>query len=72
MPTRAAVEPLQQMTPPSDTRRSRMLTAMVSTASLETSSQTTERAASRMISEERIYDQIHRFGARGDRLQVKF
>ncbi|WP_457795345.1 hypothetical protein [Horticoccus sp. 23ND18S-11] len=72
MPARAAVEPLQQMTPPSDSRRSRMLTAMVSTASLETSAQTTERAASRMISEERIYDQIHRFGARGDRLQVKF
>ena len=32
-PPRTAVEPLQQMTLPSDTRRSRLLTAMVSTAS---------------------------------------
>lgn len=71
MPVRLAVEPLQQMTPPSDTRRARLLTAMVSTTSLESSMRTTERAASR-IDEERLYDQIHRFGARGDRVQVKF
>ena len=71
MPPRTAIEPLQQMTPPSDTRRSRLLTAMVSTASLETSTRTTARAASR-IEEERLYDQIHRFGARGDRVQMKF
>jgi hypothetical protein len=45
---------------------------MVSMASLESSMRTTERAASR-IAEERLYDdQISRFGARGDRLQVKF
>lgn len=71
MPVRAAVEPLQQMTPPGESRRSRLLTAMVATASLETSARTTERAASR-IAEDRLYDQIHRFGARGDRVQVKF
>lgn len=71
MPQRTAVEPLQQMTPPSDTRRSRLLTAMVSTASLDTSTHTTARAASR-IDEERLYDQIQRFGARGDRVQMKF
>lgn len=72
MPARVAVEPLQQMTPPSDSRRSRLLTAMVSMASLESSMRTTERAASR-IAEDRLYDdQISRFGARGDRLQVKF
>jgi hypothetical protein len=72
MPNRVAIEPLQQMTPPSDTRRSRLLTAMVSMASLESSMRTTERAASR-IAEERLYDdQMSRFGARGDRLQVKF
>jgi len=71
MPTRAAVEPLQQMVPPGDSRRSRLLTAMVSTASLEASMRTTERAASR-LDEEKLYDQIHRFGARGDRVQVKF
>lgn len=65
------IEPLQQMSLPSDTRRSRLLTAMVSTASLETSVRSTERAASR-IAEERLYDQVHRFGAKGDRVQVKF
>jgi hypothetical protein len=65
------IEPLQQMSLPSDARRSRLLTAMVSTASLETSVRTTERAASR-IAEERLYDQVHRFGAKGDRVQVKF
>lgn len=68
---RMAVEPLQQMTPPSDTRRSRLLTAMVATASMESSFRTTERAASR-IAEDRLYDQIHRFDARGDRVQLKF
>ena len=71
MPQRNAIEPLQQMTPPSDTRRSRLLTAMVSAASLETSTRTTARAASR-IEEERLYDQIQRFGARADRVQMKF
>jgi hypothetical protein len=68
---RTAVEPLQQMTPPGEFRRSRLLTAMVSTTSSEASYRTTERAASR-IDEERLYDQINRFGARGDRVNVKF
>jgi hypothetical protein len=71
MPPRPAVEPLQQMTPPSDTRRSRLLHAMVSSASAENSDRSAERAASR-IPDERLYDQIRRFGARGDRLQMKF
>ena len=71
MPPRTAVEPLQQMTSPSDTRRSRLLTAMVSNAAFDTSIHTTARAASR-IEEERLYDQIQRFGARGDRVQMKF
>jgi hypothetical protein len=72
LPRAVAVEPLQQMTPPSDTRRARLLTAMVSMASMESSMRTTERAANR-IAEERLYDdQISRFGARGDRFQVKF
>ncbi|MGH7944584.1 MAG: hypothetical protein ACREF9_06215 [Opitutaceae bacterium] len=71
MPVRAAVEPLQQMASPSDTRRSRLLTAMVSTASMDASVRTTSRAASR-IEEERLYDQIRRFGARGDSVHVKF
>lgn len=72
MPTRVAVEPLQQMTPPSDSRRARLLTAMVSMAALESSMRTTERAANR-IAHDRLYDdQMSRFDARGDRLQVKF
>ncbi len=71
MPARTKVDPLQQMTPPGESRRSRLLTAMVSTAALETSSRSTERAANR-FAEEGVYDQIQRFGARGDRLQVKF
>lgn len=72
MPSRVPVEPLQQMTPPSDSRRARLLTAMVSMASLESSMRTTERAANR-IAHERLYDdQMSRFDARGDRLQVKF
>ena len=71
-PARIAIEPLQQMSLPSDTRRSRLLTAMVSTASLESTGRTAERAANR-IPEERLYDQVHfRFGAKADRLQVKF
>ena len=69
--THAAVEPLQQMTPPGESRRSRFLTAMVSTASSESSYRATERAASR-IADERLYDQIPRFGARGDRVNLKF
>jgi hypothetical protein len=72
MPSRVAVEPLQQMTPPSESRRARLLTAMVSMASLESSLRTTERAANR-IAHERLYDDsMSRFDARGDRLQVKF
>jgi hypothetical protein len=68
---RTAVEPLQQMTPPGESRRLRILTAMVAAASSESSYRTTERAASR-IAEERLYDQNQRFGARGAGVQLKF
>src|SRR5690606_10890721 len=71
MPERVAVEPLQKMRPPAAARRSRLLTAMVSQASMEASTRTTARAASR-IEEERLYEQIRRFGARGDRVKIKF
>ena len=71
MPARNAVEPLHQITPPSETRRSRLLTAMGAATSVDASLRTTERAASR-IAEERLYDQVHRFGARGAGVQVKF
>lgn len=68
---RTPVEPLQQITPPGDSRRSRFLTAMVATATPGDSYRSTERAANRIV-DERLYDQIHRFDARGDRLQLKF
>jgi hypothetical protein len=71
MPTRVTVEPLQQITPPSESRRSRLLTAMVSTAAIEASARSTERAVSR-LEEERLYDQSQRFGAKGDRFHVRF
>lgn len=69
---RAVVDPLQQMTPPGESRRSaRLLAAMVSSAAPQSSSRLAERAASR-ISEETVYEQVSRFGARGDRFNVKF
>jgi len=71
LPARTTVEPLQQMSSPGETRRARLLTAMVSMASMDPSARTTERAANR-IAEEDLYDQVQRFGARGDRLHVKF
>jgi hypothetical protein len=68
---RAAVEPLQQITPPSERRGTRILTAMVSMASVENAMRATERAASR-LSEEQLYEQIQRFGARGAGVNVRF
>ncbi len=68
---RNAIDPLRLMNPPGESRRARFLTAMVSSASVEAQPRTSERAANR-IAEERLYDQVSRFGARGDRLQVKF
>lgn len=71
IPSRPTVEPLHQITPPSERRGTRILTAMVSMASVEHAMRTTERAASR-LSEEQLYDQIHRFGARGAGVNLKF
>jgi len=71
-PARTAVEPLQQMTPPGEKSRSRLLTAMVSYSPAQNHShRANERSPSR-ITEERLYDQINRFGARGAGVQVKF
>jgi hypothetical protein len=67
----AAVEPLHQITPPSERRGARILTAMVSMASVESAMRTTERAANR-LSHEELYDQIQRFGARGAGVNLKF
>lgn len=69
--SRVAVEPLRQITPPADRRGSRILTAMVSMASVENAMRTTERAANR-LSEEQLYEQIRRVGAVGAAVNVKF
>lgn len=71
MPARQIVEPLQQMVPPSERTRAKLLTAMVSMSSAETPMRSSDRAANR-LSEERLYDQIHRFGARGAGVSMKF
>jgi hypothetical protein len=68
---RAAVEPLQQITPPSERRRSSLTTAMVAMTSLETPTRTGDRAANR-LSEDELYDRIHRFGARANAVNMKF
>ncbi len=68
---RAAVDPLQQMASPAERTRARLLSAMVSMVSSDDSSRTAERVA-RRIDEERLYDQVSRIGARGDRVNWKF
>lgn len=70
LPARAQ-EPLQQMTPPGESRRTRYLATMVSMNHVEPASRTTERAASR-LSQEELYDQVQRFGARRGGFNVKF
>jgi hypothetical protein len=70
-PARPAIEPLKQITPPSERRGARILTAMVSMASVENAMRTTERAANR-LSEEQLYEQIRRVGAFGAGVNVKF
>ena len=68
---RSVVEPLQQMVPPGERRGTRILTAMVSMAAVEGGPRATDRVASR-LSEQRLYDQIERFGARGAGVNVRF
>lgn len=68
---RSVVEPLQQMVPPGERRGTRILTAMVSAGAGENGPRASERFASR-LSEERLYDQIERFGARGAGVNVRF
>lgn len=69
--SRSTVEPLQQITPPGDRRRSNILTAMVTMTSFETPSRNGDRVANR-LSEDELYDRIHRFGARGNSVSMKF
>lgn len=68
---RTAVDPLQQMTPPSEVRLARYRSPLVASNLSENGDRTGERVA-RRLSDDRLYDQINRFGARGDRLHVRF
>jgi hypothetical protein len=68
---RTTIDPLQQMTPPSEVRLARYRSPLVASNSADVADRTGERVA-RRLSDERLYDQINRFGARGDRLQVRF
>lgn len=63
-------EPLEQISNPSETRRARFATAYAA-AALGTSPVPTARVA-RRLSDEQLYDSIHRFGASGNSLSIKF
>lgn len=70
--THQVVDPLSQMRNPADLHRERLLASAASTASVAVG-KTGERIARRMISDERLTEEaISRFGARGDRVLVKF
>lgn len=71
LPVRSAVEPLQQITPPGERTRHKLLTAMMTMSVTDTQSRTGEHVAGR-LSEERLYDQVSRFGARGAGVSMKF
>lgn len=67
----AAVEPLQQMTHPSEVRLARYRSPMVVTVAEDTGERTGERVA-RRLSGDRLYEHIGRIGARGDSVSWKF
>ncbi len=71
LPGRTAVEPLQQVTPPGERARHKLLTAMMTMPSADMASRAGERVGDR-LSEERLYDQVSRFGARGAGVSMKF
>ena len=66
-----AVDPLAQMTHPSEARRARIQSAMAMMSSLERPSRTATRVTSQ-ISNERLYDQNHRLEGSGNQLSFKF
>lgn len=70
-PGRIAIEPLQQITPPSESRSSRLRSAMVAMVAYDGQTRATERAAS-TIREERLYERPRWFDAQGDRFNLKF
>jgi hypothetical protein len=63
-------EPLAQMSIPSETRRSRFATVFAA-AAVGTSPVPTARVA-RRLSDEQLYDTIHRFGASGNSVSFRF
>lgn len=68
----ATIDPLQNMAPPGEPRRStRFLAAMVSMTNDDSGARTTERMANR-ISQEELYDQVRRFGTRHGGFNMKF
>lgn len=66
-----AVDPLAQMTHPSDARRARIQSAMAMMGSMELPARTATRVTSQ-ISNDRLYDQIHRLEGSGNQLSFKF
>lgn len=70
-PKSRAVDPLAQMTPPSEARRARIQSAMALMSALEAPARTGSRIISQ-ISDDRLYDQPHRLKGSGDRLSIKF
>jgi hypothetical protein len=72
MPVRVAtVEPLAQMTTPADARRAKLLSAMATSYSNDTPNRISERVA-RRISDDRLYDSVHRIDAKGNSVALKF
>ena len=70
-PARQTVDPIHNITPPAERMRNKLTSALVARASLEVSNATIERQANR-ISQEQLYDQINRFGARGAGVNFSF
>ena len=65
-----AVDPLAQMAPPSESRRSRHVVSAMP-ASYHPSPVSSEKIV-RRITDERLYDQVTRFGASGNLVNMKF
>jgi hypothetical protein len=67
----ASVEPLAQMSSPTEVRRARFRTALATPVAKETLAQANDRLA-RNLSDERMNDAVRRFDAKADRLSLKF
>jgi len=66
-------DPLAQINPSSESRRSRLLTtALPAVANSTDVSVGTSARVARRLTEERLYDSISRVGVRGDRVAIKF